>query len=375
MRELRDILKALADLRARGEPAALATITRVKGSTYRREGARLLIRQDATTVGSISGGCLEGDVAEAAGEVMRTGHPRMLTYDLTADDDAVWGLGLGCNGAIDVFVEPARDEAGLDLAALLQDAIDHRRSAALATVIASPPGAARVGSRVFVPEDGQVKGSLGDAALDAKAVAAVRSQIAKERSAVVPLDAPRGVELFVEVLTPPIPLLVCGAGHDTLPLVHLAHELGWWVMVADSRPAFATRERFPEADEVFLAEDRGVPGVARIDRHTFVVVMTHNFLHDLELLRGLLTTPARYIGLLGPRARTDKLLAELAKQGGVLDAVQRARLYGPVGLDTGADSPEEIALSIVAEILAVRNGRPAASLRDRRGPIHATVTS
>jgi xanthine/CO dehydrogenase XdhC/CoxF family maturation factor len=146
-------------------------------------------------------------------------------------------------------------------------------------------------------------------------------------------------------------------------------------MVADSRPAFATRERVPEADEVFLVEDREVPAVARIDPHTFVVVMTHNFLHDLELIRGLLATPARYIGLLGPRARTDKLLAELAKQGGVLDDAQRARLYGPVGLDTGADSPEEIALSILAEILAVHNGRPAASLRDRRGPLHAAVPS
>ncbi|TMJ12520.1 MAG: XdhC/CoxI family protein [Bacillati bacterium ANGP1] len=376
MRELRDILKVLADLRGQGEPAALATITQVKGSTYRREGARLLIRQDGTTVGSLSGGCLEGDVAEAAREVMRTGQPRMLTYDLTADDDAVWGLGLGCNGAIDVFVEPVRDEVGLDFATLLQDTIDHRRSAALATVIAAPPGPARVGSRMFVPEEGQGRGSLGDAALDARAAGVARSQLAEGRTAVVPVEVPGGrIELFVEVLTPPIPLLVCGAGHDALPLVRLAHELGWWVMVADSRPAFATRERFPEADEVHLVEDRGVPTAARIDRHTFVVVMTHNFLHDLEILRGLLATPARYIGLLGPRARTEKLLAELAKQGEILDDAQRTRLYAPVGVDTGADSPEEIALSIAAEILAVRNGRPAASLRDRRGPIHAAVPS
>jgi xanthine dehydrogenase accessory factor len=182
-------------------------------------------------------------------------------------------------------------------------------------------------------------------------------------------------DLFIEVLTPPIPLLVCGAGHDVLPVVRAARELGWWVMVADSRPAFATRDRFPEADEVFLVEDREVPTAVRIDRETFAVVMTHNFLHDLELLRGLLRTPARYIGLLGPRARTEKLLAELTTQGAVLDEADRARLYAPVGLDTGADSPEEIALSIVAEILAVRNQRPAASLRARRGPIHASAGS
>lgn len=377
MRELRDILSEIAALRARGEPAALATITRVKGSTYRRAGARLLIRQDGQTVGSISGGCLEGDVVEAARDVMKTGQPRMLTYDLTADDDAVWGLGLGCNGAIEVFVEPLRHIPDLDVASLLQDTIDRRRSAALVTVIASPPDGPPVGSRVFVPEEGAATGTLGNDPLDTRAIAAARRQIAGGDTAVVPLESPAGGagEVFIEVLAPPIPLLVCGAGHDALPLVRLAHNLGWWVMVADSRPAFATEERFPEADEVFLVEDRNVPNAVRIDRRTYAVVMTHNFLHDLEILRGLLTTPARYIGLLGPRARTDKLLAELETQGVVLDEAQRARLHGPVGLDTGADSPEEIALSITAEILAVHNGRAATPLRDRRGPIHATASS
>ncbi|HEX9245652.1 MAG TPA: XdhC/CoxI family protein [bacterium] len=373
MKEIREILNALAALRARGEPAALATIIRVAGSTYRRAGARLLIRQDETTVGSISGGCLEGDVAEAAREVLRTGRARMMTYDLTADDDAVWGLGLGCNGKIEVFVEAVRPDAEPDFAALLQACIDDRRFAALATLIASPSesGRAGVGTRLFVPEEGRVAGSLGDAVLDARVTALARRQIAAGKTTTLPVDLPGGRgELFIEVITPPLPLLVCGAGHDVLPLVRQAHEQGWWVMVADSRPAFATRSRFPQADEVFLVEDRDVGRAVRIDRHTFVVVMTHNFLHDLEILRGLLGTPARYIGLLGPRARTDKLLAELERSGVALDDTQRARLYGPVGLDAGADSPEEIALSILTEILAVRNGRATTSLRDRRGPIH-----
>jgi xanthine dehydrogenase accessory factor len=229
---------------------------------------------------------------------------------------------------------------------------------------------------VFVPEEGAARGSLGSSALDTAATAAARRGIADRQTAIVPLEAPGGGgELFVEVLAPPVPLLVCGAGHDALPVVRLAHDLGWWVMVADSRPAFATRERFPEADEVFLVEDRDVASKVRIDRDTYAVVMTHNFLHDLEILRGLLTTPAHYIGLLGPRARTEKLLAELEKQGVVLDGAQRARLHGPVGLDTGADSPEEIALSITAEILAVHNRRAATPLRERRGPIHTPATS
>ena len=377
MKEIREILSALAALRERGESAALATIIRVKGSTYRRAGARLLIRQDGTTVGSLSGGCLEGDVAETAREILESGRSRVLTYDLTADDDAVWGLGLGCNGMIEVFIEPVRRATKPDLVARLQACVDHRRAAALATVIRAPSPDSRVavGARLFVADDGEVEGTLGEAALDARATAAAREQLAAGKTTTMPVDLPGGRgELFIEVISPPLPLLVCGAGHDALPLVRLAHEQGWWVMVADSRPAYATKDRFPEADEVFLAEDRDIAKVVPIDRHTFAVVMTHNFLHDLEILRGLLTTPARYIGLLGPRARTDKLLADLVKGGAVFDDAPGSRLYGPVGLDIGADSPEEIALSILAEILAVRNGRGAASLRTRRGPIHAAAS-
>src|SRR5579885_3436591 len=148
MREMRDILTALEGLHARGEAAALATVVRARGSTYRREGARLLVLPGGATVGSISGGCLEGDVAEVAREVIRTGRPRLLTYDLTSDDDAVWGLGLGCNGAIDVFVERISADAGVDLLALLQDTITHRRTLAVATVIASPPGGPVPGARI-----------------------------------------------------------------------------------------------------------------------------------------------------------------------------------------------------------------------------------
>lgn len=367
MRELRDILDALAEAQARGEPTALGTVIRVHGSTYRREGARLLIRADGTTVGSVSGGCLEGDIAEIAREVLTSGRPRLAQYDLTSDDDAVWGLGLGCNGAIDVLIEPVPG----DLPARLRRAIDDRQTLVLATLVAGPEGLTP-GARIYLPEDGAPEGSLGDPTLDAAAVAAARTQLDARKSAVVSLQSSRGpAEAFVEVLIPPLPLLVCGAGHDTLPLVRLAHELGWWVMVADSRPAFATRERFPGADEVVLADDAEVPQKVRIDRHTFVVVMTHNFLHDRTLLRALLATPARYIGLLGPRARTDRLLADLARDGARLDDGQRARLFGPVGVDLGAESPEEIALSILSEILALHNGRRVASLRERGGPIHA----
>jgi len=373
MRELRDILSQLAALRARGEAAALATVVRVRGSTYRREGARLLITGDGRTVGSISGGCLEGDVAEIAREVLATGRPRLVNYDMTSDDDAVWGLGLGCNGAIDVFVEAVADRRGDEVVTLLRDCVEHRRAAALATVLTAVGGAVAPGGHLVLPEDGEPRGTLGDATLDARAVDAARRQLAAGRSAVLPLDAPDGVaEVFLEVVAPPLPLLVCGAGHDALPVVRLARQLGWWVMVADSRPAYATRERFPDADEVVLADDGEVPRKVRIDADTFVLLMTHNYLHDLTLLRGLLSTPARYLGLLGPRRRTERLLADLEKEGVSVGSADRVRLHAPVGLDLGAETPEEIALSVLAEMLAVRNGRAVVPLRDRAGPIHET---
>ncbi len=374
MRELRDILSRVASLRARGGSAAMGTVVRVRGSTYRREGARLLILPDGSTEGSISGGCLEGDVAEIAREVLATGRPRLVSYDLTSDDDAVWGLGLGCNGAIDVFIEAVADARADETVAVLRDGVEQRRTTVLVTVLTAPAGGPAVGARlVLAGNDDRLRGTLGDPGLDARALGAARRQLADRRSAVVALETAAGTaEVFVEVVAPPLPLLICGAGHDVAPVVRMAHQLGWWVMVADSRPAFATRERFPEADEVVLAADAEVPQKVRIDGDTFVILMTHNYLHDLALLRGLLGSPARYVGMLGPRRRTERLLADLAKEGITLDDAARERLFAPVGLDLGAESPEEIALSLLAEVLAVRNGRSALRLRDRRGPIHET---
>jgi xanthine/CO dehydrogenase XdhC/CoxF family maturation factor len=332
-----------------------------------------LILPDGRTEGSISGGCLEGDVAEIAREVLATSRPRLVSYDLTSDDDAVWGLGLGCNGAIDVFIEAVADARADETVALLRDSVEHRRTIAFVTVLAAGAEGPAPGARLSVEAGGTVRGALG-AGLDERAVSAARRQVAPRRSTVVSFETPGGaVEAFVEVVTPPLPLLVCGAGHDVLPVVRLAHQLGWWVMVADSRPAYATRDRFPEADEVVLTDDAEVPNKVRVDGDTFVLLMTHNYLHDLALLRGLLATPARYIGVLGPRRRTERLLADLAKEGVATNDQTKARLFAPVGLDLGAESPEEIALSVLAEVLAARNARGAVRLRDRQGPIHQTT--
>ncbi|MGZ4133478.1 MAG: XdhC family protein, partial [Actinomycetota bacterium] len=301
MSEITDVLGAIESLSARGERMALATIVAVRGSTYRRPGARLLVPEEGAPIGNISGGCLEGDVADMARIVMDEGRARLAGWDLTADDDAVWGLGLGCNGAIEVFIEPA--DRAAEVAHALRAALQEERPISVVTVLESASKAVTPGARVVVRPDGDVEGSLGDAGVDAEAVAVARELLGAERSEVRTFTG--GIRAFVEVLEPPLRLLVCGAGHDAIPLVRAAAGIGWNAVVADDRPAFLNPERFPEAASfVTLEEPAQVAKLAPIDARTCVVVMTHNFLRDKEYLRTLLTTPAAYIGMLGPAART-----------------------------------------------------------------------
>jgi xanthine dehydrogenase accessory factor len=367
MSEIADVLAAIESLSARGERMALATIVAVRGSTYRRPGARLLVPEDGAPIGDISGGCLEGDVTDMARVVMEEGRARLAGWDLTADDDAVWGLGLGCNGAIDVFIEPA--EKAAEVAGALRMALQEERPISVVTVLESTRTGVDPGARVVVKPDGTSEGSTGDPTVDAAAVEAARDRLAVERSEVRSLLD--GVRAFVEVLEPPVRLLVCGAGHDAIPLVRAAAALGWNAVVADDRPAFLNAERFPgAAGFVALPAPEKVAAETPIDDRTFAIVMTHNFLRDKEYLRALLSTPAAYIGMLGPAARTQRLLMELAGEGVGLSDADRERLHGPAGLDLGSEEPEEIAQSIVGEIIAVKRSRAGGFLKERAGPIH-----
>jgi xanthine/CO dehydrogenase XdhC/CoxF family maturation factor len=363
--EIADVLEAIESLSAKGERMALATIVAVRGSTYRRPGARLLVPEEGAPIGNISGGCLEGDVADMARVVMEEGRARLAAWDLTADDDAVWGLGLGCNGAIEVFIEPA--EKAAEVAGALRTALQQERPISLITVLESARDGVGSGARAVVRPDGTVVGSLGDDDVDAAAVAAARELLVAERSEV--RELPGDVRAFVEVLEPPLRLLVCGAGHDAIPLVRGAAVLGWNAIVIDDRPGFLNEERFPgAAGFVHVEQPSDVGKLAPLDERTAVVVMTHNFLRDKDYVRALLASPARYIGMLGPAARTERLLMELREEG-ITDA-DRARIHGPAGLDLGSEGPEEIAQSVLAEIVAVKRGRRGGFLKERPGPIH-----
>jgi len=325
--EVSRILEAIDEHRASGEPMALATIVATTGSTYRHAGARLFIPAQGEPIGNISGGCLEDDVARIGREVMRTGVPRLASFDLTADEDAVWGYGLGCNGSFEVFVEAT--EGALATA----DALRHHRGL-LRTVLSGP----HAGTHRFQA--------------DAPGV-----------------DMPRlaevdGERVLLEPILPPMRLIICGAGHDAIPLVRQAAELGWRVTVADVRRALLTADRFPAASDFSDADPETAAAAMQPDSRTAVVLMSHNYLRDIAYLGSFLGVEVAYLGVLGPRGRTEQMLGELGQSESL------ARLYAPAGLDIGAEGPEEVARAIVAEILAVTHGHAGGPLREREGPIH-----
>jgi xanthine/CO dehydrogenase XdhC/CoxF family maturation factor len=379
MKELTEILRALEAAEATGESAALATIIDVRGSTYRRPGAHLLVTASGRQTGNISGGCLEGDVAVLADEATAQRAPRLQLYDLTADDDAVWGLGLGCNGAIEVFVEPTSTADPLWEA--VRFAQDGESTIVVATVVTGTP-AVPAGQRFVLYADGRRSGSLGesradagDAAFRADVERAAHDAARSRRTHVRGIQHSSGsVRVFFEVLHPPLRLVVCGAGHDAIPIVNFAGQLGWRVLVVDRRDAFLTHTRYPGATGFVKTEFTDVAATVPADEHTYVLVMTHNYIHDRNLLRAFLPTPAAYIGMLGPRNRTEKIIREIEADGVQIDDARRAQIFGPVGLDIGSETPDEIALAALGEVLAVSRGRPGGFLRARGGPIHAPAT-
>ena len=333
MSELSDLLDAADAMAARNEPMALATVVATRGSTYRRAGARLLIPAVGEPIGNISGGCLEGDVTRIGREVIASGEPRTVEFDMTADDDAVWGYGLGCNGAIELFVEPT--------------------GGALESVAALRSGQ---GSCLVIPLTGQDAG-LHLLEADGAAAAALRDG----RPRVEEVD---GERVFYEPLLPPLRLLICGAGHDAIPLARQAVELGWRVVVVDVRKAMLTAERFGASVEFANPDPDKAASALAPDERTAVILMSHNYLRDVAYLRSFLDLPLAYLGVLGPRGRTEQMLAEIGQPGAI------AWLNAPAGLDIGAEGAEEVAHAIIAEILAVMRGRAGGPLRDRGGPIH-----
>jgi xanthine dehydrogenase accessory factor len=366
MKELRDILAAYETARKQGRDCALATVVRVEGSAYRRPGARMLILGDGTIVGGVSGGCLERDVILRAGAVMDSHRPVIVRYDTSLESGDGAGVSLGCGGSIDVLIESLATPAGTLLMESLDKSQNQRHSLALATLI-GPREASGSGQRLIAEEDGALRGNIPSVHFPflsqelSNVLAAKKSAIRRFVTAIGP------AELFFEFIAPPLELMIFGAGPDSAPLLNLAQGLGWRSTLVDVRSAAATigPKAVPDAVLRCSLDALRVP----IPSHAAAVVMTHNYAHDRAILRTILESPPAYVGVLGPAHRTERLLDDLALQG--LALCDARWLHYPVGLDLGAESPEEIALAIVAEITAVLNGRAGGPLKERPGPIHA----
>ncbi len=353
MVELDAIISAIEDWSERDVEFALATVVGVRGSTYRGLAARQLIAADGTSIGTVSGGCLDQDLGLVAERVIRQGEAEVVEFDLTADDEAVWGWGIGCNGATEVMVEPA--EGARQVATLVRQIRARQRPTAIIhTITGGVPG------RRSIVTQATVEGSVDREVLDQ-----ARSVIEAGWHRVVDLD---GRRLLIEVVGAPSRLLVFGAGHDAVPLARLATELGFEVTVADERRQFLTEERFPTAKELVQVEAGALAETVGTDPRTYVVLMSHNYLRDLAALGSLVGKEAAYIGALGPGERLARLLSDLGRGGTAFGPGELSTIHGPAGLDIGAEGPVEIAWAVLAEILAVRRGKTGGRLRDRKGP-------
>ncbi len=372
MNELQSIIEAYDAMAQRGLQMVLATVVNVAGSAYRRPGARMLIAADGHTVGSVSGGCLERDVLNHAQRVLQTNKPRMVTYDAMSGDDIVWEFNLGCKGIVDVLIEPLPTKANIDLLAFLADCLSMRHRGIVATLFTvEGPVKATIGNRLMLSGQRPAIHDIGNDDLAEAIGSDSRRALAVGRSTIKRYELATGcAQVFIEIVQPPVPLVVFGAGYDAVPIVRLAKELGWHVTVVDPRPGHAIRTRFPLADELIVCRPEEVCTRIALDQGTVAVVMTHNFLHDAELLRALVSSPLRYLGLLGPKQRAQRLLDGVREQGVVLNQSRLGRIYGPMGLDIGADTPDEIALAVIAEIQAVLTGRLGGMLRKRERPLH-----
>ncbi|WP_410766154.1 XdhC family protein [Haloferax sp. DFSO60] len=364
----------------------LATIVDVKGNAYRRPGAKMLLDEGGEGVGSITAGCLEDDLRKVAESVRTAGRPELVTYDLMDDEEDVWGLGVGCNGIIEVLLEPLTETYRPAV-----EAFASGRDVAVLTVLESGEsgdetggdgGSLETGGRAYYyPDDGSFVTPDGESASDWPTSLAALTENAKSlaergRAGVVELDYEgRRLSVFIDGLAAPPNLVVFGTGHDVGPVTELAAKNDFRVTVVGFRGGVDLEERFPDADETLTTSPGSVADTVDLTDRTYAVVMTHNFIDDRLTIETLLESPAPYVGLMGPHERFEEMREQFEAEGTTFDEQALSTLYTPIGLDLGGGSPYQIAHSIVAEILAVSNDRRPNHLRTREGHIHERVAT
>lgn len=361
MKEIKDIIAAFEAAASRGQKSALATVVHVSGSSYRRPGARMLVTEEGKLTGAISGGCLEGDALRKALLAISQDKKKLVIYDTSDEDDAKLGVQLGCNGIVSILFEPLQVTDKQNPISLLKKSIINRSPSILVTGFGMQQ---QMHLGTTSPEALPV-----DMAAAAQAIAEAVLETGKSRYWEIPLG--EGLQtIFFEYVNPPVSLVIAGAGNDVMPLVSMAQLLGWQVTVADGRATHANPNRFPEVEKLLVGKPENVVNELVLDNRTAMVLMTHNYNYDLDLLERIWEKEIPYIGLLGPATKRERMLQELERKGVQWDEQALQKIFGPSGLDLGAETSAEIALSIVAEIMAVMEDRVPANLRKKLQPIH-----
>jgi xanthine dehydrogenase accessory factor len=360
MNHISAIWDAYQEAQSRHESIILATIVYTQGSTYRKLGARMLISSSGKTIGMLSGGCLEQDILAHCEQIFQTGKPRVVTYDTSTEEDILWGFGLGCDGVVKVFLEVLHSGHLHPIACLINSEYQ-----AIATVFDSDVADILPSSRILLGNDQTITTDIPHAQLVDTIVSDLKQP--KNQTKTYTIGA-QSVQVLLEEIKPINHLTLFGAGRDALPVVDFAKRLGWRVTVVDCRAQDSTGERFAQADTVVLARRESLAKQVELSSTSLIVIMTHNYYDDVAILEWVLPIQPKYIGILGSRQRSQKLITELSSVAQNL-AVQ---LHRPIGLDLGGETPEEIALAIVAEVQAVLHDRQGIFLKHRTEPIHTT---
>ncbi len=373
MKERQDICDLLKQAQAAGKQTVMASVVKIHGSAYRRPGAHMLFTRDGEFAGSISGGCLEGDLIERFEQISQTKQPILLEYSAQDIDDE-FALGLGCNGSITVLLELIEQRPDrIDLTDLFATVESSREKLALATLLSGP----LLGRRLVLTETGVCRQDpelLKEGtrelrlSLESACEEAITSQTPGLKLVAI---GPHTFEVVVEIIEPSVQIVIFGAGYDARPLAEIAHTMGLRTCIFDRRPAFANCTIFPHAASIVVSQPDAALIDGIVDERSACIVMNHQIDLDRTVIACLLNSTAAYVGVLGPKRRTERMLEELEQAGVKVEKKNLGRLFSPVGVDIGAETPEEIALSILCEIKAVFQGRNAGFLRNKQAAIHA----
>ncbi len=372
MRELEVIISTYDQLKLGAVECVLATVVHVEGSAYRRAGARMLVDEFGNITGAISGGCLEGDALRKALHALHHQKNKLITYDTSDEDDAIIGAQLGCNGIIQVLFEPINYDDELNPCEILKDAIQKKKPLAIVVQFNLNKIKNQQGTNLIISEDSEIIGNQTEKEIFDHILEQAKQAIKYDKSQFTEfLIGEENQYFFIQSYQPPVKLIIVGAGNDAQILAQQADLLGWEVIVTDGRPTHANKNRFTSSCQIIVSKPEESLKNIPLNNRSCIVLMSHNYNYDLAVLKLVITDKQiPYIGILGPKKKYQRMLDDMAQAGVELETDSLLKIYAPVGLEIGAETPAEIGLSILSEIQAVISNKNAKPLREKTTSIH-----